>query len=317
MPPYSKLASVGATRSLLEQWGLSTKKSLGQHFLVSDGIVGKIIRLADLDTSDSRLSSNSSLNTVATTAGTPVFEPKRVVLEIGPGIGTLTEALLTTGATVIAVEKDYNLLKVLANYFSEYLRSEKLCLIAADALDDQCIRELSERTPTPQTMVANLPYEAAASIVLEYFQRLPRLQSATVMVQKEVAQRMAAVTGNKHYGAYTIKLRLLAHTGKQFDVAPRNFFPPPRVESTVIRLDRRVSPVSPRLLEATNFLVTAAFFQRRKTIRNSMCAYFAVNDLDPTMVDDLLQTAKISSQVRGEVLEEDSYIKMAQAFLLL
>jgi len=131
-------------------------------------------------------------------------------------------------------------------------------------------------------------------------------------VQKEVAARMMAQPGTKDYGAYTIKLQLLAHPTGSFTVAPSNFLPPPRVDSTVIRLDRHTKGAPHR--QPTTFVVDAAFAQRRKTIRNSMRAHFAQNGIDPNTADVLLEKARISPQVRGEALTVDQYRDLGTQF---
>ncbi|MDR1088417.1 MAG: 16S rRNA (adenine(1518)-N(6)/adenine(1519)-N(6))-dimethyltransferase RsmA [Coriobacteriales bacterium] len=294
MTRNSSLASARATQQRLEELGLAARKHLGQHFLVDDGVVGKILRLAAVGTADR-------------------------VVEVGPGIGTLTEALLAQGAELIAVELDAGLCEGIA------ARYPAVQLIRGDALEAQILARLQDLAPL--ALVANLPYGAAATIILAYFQRLPSLRSATVMVQHEVAERIAAVPGNKDYGAYTIKLRLLASLAGRFKVQAQSFYPPPRVDSAVIRLERLGcageptedgSPVSPagspasRLLAAASQLADAAFFQRRKTIHNSMQAYCAVHGLAVERVDALLAAAEIDPGARGETLEPESYLAMAR-----
>ena len=133
----------------------------------------------------------------------------------------------------------------------------------------------------PSKLVANLPYAVAATVVLDYFENFPFLDSATIMVQKEVADRMAAAVGTKNYGAYTVKLGLYAEPVGRFAVGPGNFFPPPRVDSAVIRLNRRVplmadgAPASPEVIAAAALMADAAFANRRKTIANSCKTYFS------------------------------------------
>jgi len=273
---FSSLASVSATRERLLELGITTKKSLGQHFLIDDGVVGKILRLAAL-------------------------APGTKVLEVGPGIGTLTEALLAQQIELSAVELDSALLASLAG------RYPTLGLIGGDALSSKTVACLQELAPT--VMVANLPYAVAATIILEYFQVLPGLEAATVMVQREVAERIAAEPGSKAYGAYTVKLGLLAKTVDQFKVSPQCFYPPPRVDSAVIRLER-VRPYD-ELITTASMLADAAFYQRRKTIKNSMQAYFAAHALDRDSVEGLLSTAQIAPTCRGETLSPEAFLNMA------
>jgi 16S rRNA (adenine1518-N6/adenine1519-N6)-dimethyltransferase len=289
---HSPLASPRATIDRLTEWGISTRKSLGQHFLVDDGVVGRILRLADPQAAEA-------------------------VLEIGPGIGTLTEALLGVGLVVIAIEKDDALLPALADIEARY--PARFTLIHADALDllgtDAPAAHMMQALPS--ALVANLPYAVAATIVLDCFQRLPSIQSATVMVQREVAERMAARPGSKAYGAYTVKLRLLAQTGASFAVSRTSFLPPPRVDSTVIRLDRQSEQPTTEQREAICTVVEAAFAERRKTIRNSMRSYFASHGLDPMQVDTLLAAVNIPPATRGETLPVETYCSLGAAFLSL
>lgn len=291
MTIHSKLASPRTTRAVLELWGLSTKKSLGQHFLIADNIVGKIIALAHLQQDDS-------------------------VIEVGPGIGTLTVALLPHVAGVIAVEKDASLIPALMQNVDDVSSTFKL--IHGDALDInwEQIEAAAEsmNVNRPNKLVANLPYAVAATIVLEYFRRMPSLLSATVMVQAEVAARMSAVPGTKAYGAYTVKLQLLVQPMGDFSVAPGNFMPPPRVESTVIRLDRKDQPQD-EFLDAAFMVADAAFYQRRKNIRNSLLAYFSPRAIGGDTIDEVLRIAGIPAQVRGETLSVAEFAALTKVFM--
>jgi 16S rRNA (adenine1518-N6/adenine1519-N6)-dimethyltransferase len=169
---------------------------------------------------------------------------------------------------------------------------------------------------TPLKLVANLPYAVAATVVLDCFCVLDALQSATVMVQREVAERMSAQPGSKSYGAYTVKLGLLAQPGPVFAVSRTSFLPPPRVDSAVIRLDRRAPHERPAPHEraAMFFVVEAAFAERRKTIRNSMRSHFSQQGRDPVQVDALLAAANIPATVRGESLALEHYRSLGTAF---
>ena len=297
----SPLSTPSATRAVLEAHGIGTKYTLGQNFLVNDDVLKKIIALAEVDEADR-------------------------VLEVGPGIGTLTIALLKHAASVVAIERDPDLPAVLADTLHPW--RDKFALIEKDALDvtgddivaamaeigadtgcldrassaanetaqwavsqsEDCLSESRYRVAVPQEelqpslpskLVANLPYAVAATVVLDYFENFPFLDSATVMVQKEVADRMMAEVGTKNYGAYTVKLGLHAEPAGRFPVGPGNFFPPPRVDSAVIRLNRRVplmadgAPATPEVIAAAALIADAAFANRRKTIANSCKTYFS------------------------------------------
>lgn len=289
MSPLSPLASVSATRTIMEKYGLGTKKALGQHFLISDGVVSRICDLAELNDQD-------------------------IVLEVGPGIGTLTIALLQKASAVIAIERDADLPEVLAETTAAY--SDDFALIQKDALEVD-LDDVSEATKClPNKFVANLPYAVAATLVLDFFQKFESIQSATLMVQSEVADRMAARPGTKDYGAYTVKLSLYAKPVSRFLVKPGNFFPPPRVDSAVIRLDRLDNSLDQGVIASTCIMADAAFATRRKTISNSFKTYFKTRpDLIHLVdhVNDLLLTAEIDPKVRGESLETEDFIRLGKS----
>ncbi len=294
--PYSPLATPSATRSVLERHGLSTKKSLGQNFLVDDGVVGRICVLADIGHEDT-------------------------ILEVGPGIGTLTLALLPRAAHVLSVERDIHLPEVLAETCGSF---DNFTLLSKDALN------LSEQDlidafgaaahvgTAPCKFVANLPYAVAATLVLDYFQRFKSIRSATVMVQSEVADRMMASPKVKSYGAYTVKLSLLARPVGRFQVSPNSFFPPPHVSSSVVRLDRRDGlGLSVQRAQRAAMMADAAFASRRKTIANSFKAYFSSRPSSGQVlpaVGDILAEAGIDARRRGESLDLDEFIALADAF---
>ena len=261
--PYSKTASPSATRAVLEEFGLTAKYALGQNFLVNDDVVGKIVALAQLDPAD-------------------------VVLEVGPGIGTLTTALLPHVAAVASIEADADMAGPLSVTTADY--SERFALVPGDALRVKPARvqealaalaaanaQVAEAIAVrllPNKWVANLPYAVAATLILDYFEGWEFIEDATVMVQSEVADRICAQPGSKIYGAYTVKLSLFARVAGRFQVPPHCFFPAPHVESAVVRLERIPESERMPVEEAARVVevVDAAFAQRRKTISNSMAA---------------------------------------------
>ncbi len=292
MEQLSPLASVSATRAVLEAHGLSAKHALGQNFLINDAILRKIVELADLSPADD-------------------------VLEVGPGIGTLTVALLKRAGRVASVERDADLPPVLTQTLAPW--ADRFTLVEKDALD---LRP-ADLPFVPTKLVANLPYAVAATVVLDYFERFPGMESATVMVQKEVADRMAAEPGSKNYGAYTVKLRLHARPADRFPVGPGNFFPPPRVESAVLRLDRRPvcddagAPLDATALEAARVMADAAFATRRKTLANSCKTYFAGRGPQGARIAAALprifERAAIDPKRRGETLSLAEFVRLGQA----
>ena len=286
----SPLANPTATREMLEAFGLATKHRLGQNFLVDNHVIERIMALADLSGSER-------------------------VLEVGPGIGTLTLALLQEAAHVTSIEMDSELEQVLAAHAMDH---DNFSFIMGDALavPPTAIAEASGGEPT--MLVANLPYNVAATIILQFFQTMPSLTRAVVMVQKEVADRIAAVAGTKAYGAYTVKLSLHGEVTGRFEVPPRCFMPAPHVDSAVVRIDRvdalacaglacRESDYAPIDAACVSRVVDAAFAQRRKTIRNSMSS----NGFDKAALDVAFEACGIAPTARAEALTTDEFIKLA------
>lgn len=299
----SWLANQRATKETLERFGLATKYRLGQNFLVQDHVIEKIVQLAEV-------------------------QPTDVVVEVGPGLGTLTVALLDRTRAVCSLEADSELEQVLAVTCKEP-HPDSFALVMGDALaiTPQKLAEAYNTLPTvahdaatsapmPTKFVSNLPYQVAATLILKFFQELPSLERAVVMVQAEVADRIAAKPSTKAYGAYTAKLSLFTQVTGRFEVGPGNFMPPPRVNSAVVRLDRTQArnPVSSKLLSEEELLHTmrvidAAFAQRRKTIRNSMSA----SGFDKDKLDQAFLATGIAPTVRAEVLTSQDFICLAAA----
>lgn len=299
----SWLANQRATKETLERFGLATKYRLGQNFLVQDHIIEKIVQLAEV-------------------------QPTDVVVEVGPGLGTLTVALLDRACAVCSLEADSELEQVLAVTCKEP-HPDSFALVMGDALaiTPQKLAEAYSTlpivahdavtsAPMPTKFVSNLPYQVAATLILKFFQELPSLERAVVMVQAEVADRIAAKPSTKAYGAYTAKLSLFAQVTGRFEVGPGNFMPPPRVNSAVVRLDRTQArnPLTSKLLSEEELLHTmsvidAAFAQRRKTIRNSMSA----SGFDKDKLDQAFLATGIAPTVRAEVLTSQDFICLAAA----
>ncbi len=296
--PVSKMASRQAIRSMLDAYGLQAKYELGQNFLVDDTVVAHIVELADIASDE-------------------------VVLEVGPGCGTLTCALLPRAAAVVAVEADADMQGPLSEVTSDY--SERFALVMGDATKvapaqvAEALAGLRAKNAAlagipelPSRWVANLPYAVAATLILQYFQDWPFIQDATVMVQSEVADRICAEPGSKIYGAYTVKLQLFAQVTGRFQVPARSFFPEPHVESAVVRLHRL--PVQDRLADEDAAyaaeVVDAAFAQRRKTLLNSMaaCERWGRPELERA-----LALMGIDGGTRAETLSKDQFVGLAFA----
>lgn len=287
----SPLASPAATRELLDAFGLATKHRLGQNFLIDNHVIERIMVLAELTGTER-------------------------VLEVGPGIGTLTLALLQEAGRVVSIEMDRELEPVLSAHASAH---DNFRFLMGDALKvpPELVAEAAGGEPT--VFVANLPYNVAATIILDFFERMPALERAVVMVQKEVADRIAAHPGTKAYGAYTAKLALFAEVTGRFEVPPRCFLPAPHVDSAVVRLDRipaergvmATAAEGGCALEHADVcrVIDAAFAQRRKTIRNSMGA----NGFAKDALDAAFATTGIAATARAETLTVDDFVRLACA----
>ncbi len=278
----SPLASAAATRELLEAFGLATKHRLGQNFLIDNHVIERICALAEV-------------------------APDERVLEVGPGIGTLTLALLQEAGKVVSIEADLELEQVLWSHSVEH---PNFAFIMGDALKVDPARVAEAAGGEPTVFVANLPYNVAATIILQFFEQMPALERAIVMVQKEVADRIAAEPGNKTYGGYTAKLGLYGHVTGRFEVPPRCFMPAPHVDSAVVRIERVGEPL-PDCLAAADVAhaIDAAFAQRRKTIRNSMSA----NGFEKDALDAAFAEAGISPTARAETLSTADFVRLAAA----
>ncbi|MBM6817473.1 16S rRNA (adenine(1518)-N(6)/adenine(1519)-N(6))-dimethyltransferase RsmA [Olsenella uli] len=276
----SPLAHPGATRALLEAYGLATKHSLGQNFLVSNHVIEKIMGLAELGRED-------------------------CVLEVGPGIGTLTLALLAGAGRVVSVEMDRELEPVLSAHAAAH---PNFSFIMGDALRVTPGEIAEAAGGEPDVLVANLPYNVAATVILRYLQEVPSLRRLVVMVQAEVADRICAASGSRTYGAYTAKLALLAQVTGRFEVGPGNFMPPPHVDSAVVRIDRAPLVDAARATEVSA-VIDAAFAQRRKTIRNSMSA----SGFDKAALDAAFAACGIAPTRRAETLAPEDFVLLASA----
>lgn len=253
--------SLPPLRDVIRDHGLKARKKLGQHFLHDLNLTARIARTAD--TSDDI--------TIGTT------------IEIGPGPGGLTRALLTEGATVTAIEKDQRCLEALAQISNAC--PGKLTVIDGDALQ----LDAATLGAAPRRVVANLPYNIGTELIVRWLQQPDAFTSLTVMVQKEVAERIAAPPGSKTYGRLSVLAGWRWRAKLAFDVPPQAFTPPPRVDSTVIHLTPLDQPVAQADATTLAQVTAAAFGQRRKMLRASLKtlgdaqALCAAANLDPTL----------------------------------
>lgn len=272
-----RIAKREVTLHILRAFGLHVSKRLGQNFLVDEAVVDAIVAAADVQAGDA-------------------------VLEIGPGIGTLTQGLLEAGAKVVAVELDQRLVRVLGETLAGY---DDLRVIHGDILKIDISREMAT---APFKVIANLPYYITTPILMLLLeQRLP-ITSLVTMVQKEVAQRMVASPGGKDYGALSVAVQYYSAPEIVLTVPPRSFIPAPAVESAVIRCCVRERPPVELADEAAFFrVVKAAFAQRRKTLANALKAA----GIDAATV---LAAAGIDGSRRGETLSLAEFAAVANAW---
>jgi 16S rRNA (adenine1518-N6/adenine1519-N6)-dimethyltransferase len=263
-------------REVIAKYDLAARRALGQNFLLDLNLTGKIARAA------------GDLTTGAT-------------IEVGPGPGGLTRALLSHGAReVIAIERDARCLGALAEIADAY--PGRLTIIEGDALAVDC----AKLGVGPRRIVANLPYNIATPLIIRWLQQGAAFTSLTVMVQKEVADRLVAAPRSKEYGRLSVLVQFLAKPRRLFDLPPRAFVPPPKVTSTVIELLPRAEPAFPARLADLERVTQAAFGQRRKMLRQSLRSLGG----DP---EALLAAAEATPTARAEELSIAQFAALARA----
>ncbi|MEV0230097.1 16S rRNA (adenine(1518)-N(6)/adenine(1519)-N(6))-dimethyltransferase RsmA [Nonomuraea sp. NPDC050786] len=276
-----RLLGPAEIRILADKLDLRPTKKLGQNFVIDAGTVRRIVRVADLSEND-------------------------VVIEVGPGLGSLTLALLPSAAHVVAVEIDPVLARQLPITVAERGGSEKLTVVNADAMritpDD-----LSGLTPT--ALVANLPYNVAVPVVLHLLQTLPSLRKGLVMVQSEVADRLAAGPGSKVYGVPSVKAAWYADVRRAGPVGRTVFWPVPNVDSGLVSLVRREPPATKASREEVFAVVDAAFAQRRKTLRAALSSWAG----SAAQAEEALRAAGVDPSARGEQLDVHAFARIAES----
>ena len=279
----SIIASPEVVHYICKRFDIKMSKKLGQNFLIKRGIVDEIVKAADLQ------------------EGEPV-------LEIGPGIGTLTQGLAQSGANVTAIELDTRLLEVLDTTLAQY---SNVNIVHGDVLK---LDVPSIMNHEPFKVVANLPYYITTPIIISLLEsRLP-IERLVVMVQKEVALRMVAKPGTKDYGALSVAVQYYTKPDIVLDVPPKSFLPAPAVTSSVIRCVLRDQPPVDVIDEKLFFrVVKAGFAQRRKTFANTM----KTTGLSKDRIEELLAKANIDGQRRGETFTLQEFADVANAWAAL
>lgn len=267
------IANKKVTRYILQRFGIHMSKRLGQNFLIDANIVQGIVDAANVQENDR-------------------------VLEIGPGIGTLTQALAETGAEVTCVELDKRLPEVLAHTLDAY---DNVRVIQGDILKVNIPEIMGDK---PFKVVANLPYYITTPIIMALLEKHLPITDIVVMVQKEVAERMAAQPGGKTYGALSVAVQYYTVPEITLYVPPRSFMPPPEVDSVVVNCKVRQIPAVELIDEKMFFrVVKAAFGQRRKTLNNALKSM----GVDKNIIADVLDKAGIEATRRGETLTMEEF----------
>lgn len=274
----SVLLGPADVRALAEQLGLRPTKTLGQNFVVDAGTVRRIVRTSQVGAGD-------------------------VVVEVGPGLGSLTLGLLEAGAQVVAVEIDPVLAAALPATVARRApeAADRLTVVHADAL------EVTTLPTTPDALVANLPYNVAVPVLLTALERFPSLRTCLVMVQAEVADRLAAPPGSRTYGAPSAKAAWYAAASRAGAVGRSVFWPVPNVDSALVRLVRRDPPTTPASRTEVFAVVDAAFGQRRKTLRAALAGWAG----SPAAAEAALRAAGVDPAARGETLGITDFARIA------
>ena len=279
----SVIASPEVVHYICKRFDIKMSKKLGQNFLIKRGIVDEIVHAAEL------------------TPGEPV-------LEVGPGIGTLTQGLAQSGADVTAIELARRLLEVLDTTLASY---DNVRIVHGDVLKLDVPAIMNHK---PFKVVANLPYYITTPIIMSLLESKLPIERLVVMVQKEVALRMVAKPGTKDYGALSVAVQYYTEPDIVLDVPPKSFLPAPAVTSSVIRCVLRDKPPVDVIDEKLFFrVVKAGFAQRRKTFANTM----KTTGLSKDRIEELLAKANIDGQRRGETFTLQEFADVANAWASL
>lgn len=279
--PEHSLLGPADIRELAAALGVRPTKQRGQNFVIDANTVRRIVRTAEV-------------------------RPDDVVVEVGPGLGSLTLALLDTADRLVAVEIDDVLAGALPATVQARMpqKADRFHLVHSDAM------LVTELPAEPTALVANLPYNVAVPVLLHMLEHFPTIERTLVMVQAEVADRLAAKPGNKVYGVPSVKANWYAEVKRAGSIGRNVFWPAPNVDSGLVSLVRRARPVKTTATRREAFaVVDAAFAQRRKTLRAALAGWAG----SPAAAEAALVAAGISPQARGEALTVEEFARIAEA----
>ena len=266
-------------RALADALGVVPTKKLGQNFVTDPNTIRKIVAQAKLTGHET-------------------------VVEIGPGLGSLTLGLLEVAKNVIAVEIDHKMAAAIQDIVSKRAPGKNFLLVSADAL------KVTELPLEPQALVANLPYNISVPVLLHFLEHFPTIQSGLVLVQAEVAHRLAATPGSKVYGVPSAKLAWYAESNLAGNIGRNIFWPVPNVDSALVYFVKRETPLGDEALRLSTFaVIDEAFSQRRKTLRQALATWAG----SPALAEEILLRAGIDPTKRGEALEIMDFVSIAKA----
>ena len=266
-------------RALADALGVVPTKKLGQNFVTDPNTIRKIVAQAKLTGHET-------------------------VVEIGPGLGSLTLGLLEVAKNVIAVEIDHKMAAAIQDTVSKRAPGKNFLLVSADAL------KVTELPLEPQALVANLPYNISVPVLLHFLEHFPTIQSGLVLVQAEVAHRLAATPGSKVYGVPSAKLAWYAESNLAGNIGRNIFWPVPNVDSALVYFVKRETPLGDEALRLSTFaVIDEAFSQRRKTLRQALANWAG----SPALAEEILLRAGIDPTKRGEALEIMDFVSIAKA----
>jgi 16S rRNA (adenine1518-N6/adenine1519-N6)-dimethyltransferase len=269
----SNLLGASEIREIAERIGIKPTKKLGQNFVIDANTCRKIVNIAEVTATD-------------------------IALEIGPGLGSLTLALLEKAKEVVAVEIDDRLAQELPNTVTRHgFNKDNLTVVIDDAM------AVSQLPVAPTVLVANLPYNVSVPVLLRFLELFPTIRSGVVMVQSEVADRLVAKANSKDYGSPSVKCNWWANMSSGGTVSRSIFWPVPNVDSSLVKFVRHATPGDEELRKSTFNLIDNAFAKRRKMLRAALA---------PQISESEIAAAGIDPKVRGEVLELMDFIKIAK-----
>lgn len=267
-------------RELADMLGIRPTKTLGQNFVIDPNTIRRIIATAKIS-------------------------PDETVVEVGPGLGSLTLGILDAAKDMVAVEIDPPLAEQLPATIAKMRpgSESRIDVVLSDAM------KVTELPKTPTALVANLPYNVAVPVLLHMFAQFPSIEHALVMVQDEVADRLAAKPGSKIYGVPSVKANWFAEVSKAGVIGTNVFWPAPKIKSGLVAFERRAELLSDLPREEVFAIIDAAFAQRRKTLRAALSTWAGSGARAGT----ILEAAGIDPQLRGEKLDIHDFIKIAEA----